>query len=48
MYYTKEWHIEDNGYKKCLKLVTESGKEDIVTTNHPYYSKEKHGLQLLS
>ncbi|AVQ21483.1 hypothetical protein C4N15_07400 [Fusobacterium necrophorum subsp. funduliforme] len=41
MYYTKEWHIEDNGYKKCLKLVTESGKEDIVTTNHPYYSKEK-------
>lgn len=38
---TKTWSIEDNGYKKCVKIITESGKEDIVTLNHPYYTESK-------
>lgn len=40
IYPTRNWSVIDNGYKECLKIVTESGREDTVTINHPYLVKD--------
>ena len=33
-------HFSDNGIKNCYKLITTSGKEIIVTENHPFLTSE--------
>lgn len=42
---TKDFLIENNGVQECIKIITNSGKEDVVTTNHPYYSLRGNDFQ---
>lgn len=39
IYPTRNWGMIENGFRECIKIVTESGREDTVTTNHPYLIK---------
>lgn len=39
IYPTRNWAVTENGFRECLKIVTETGREDTVTVNHPYLVK---------
>ena len=43
--HTKLWTKTDNGVKECIEIITETGKKDTVTTNHPYYVYRKNNFE---
>ena len=44
-YFANTWYKTDNGIKDCLEIISETGKKDIVTFNHPYYVKINNKYQ---